>query len=88
MNQKDREKLKKLFISTAWEWLTAQNLDDGYATLTEQEKLLIVKSIVNDTDDAKRLIKQKFFEQIEPIAEAKTAEAIETGVIPLNLIKL
>ena len=86
MNQQERDKIKKLFIESAWDWLTADNLDDGYNLLTPQEKLLIVKSVVNDTNEAKILIKQKFFEQIEPIAEAKTEEAIQTGVIPLTVI--
>lgn len=86
MNQQDREKIKKLFIESAWEWLTADDLDAGYNLLTPQEKLLIVKSIVNDTNDAKILIKQKFYEQIEPIAEEKTLEAIESGAIPLTII--
>jgi hypothetical protein len=88
MNQKDREKLKKMVVSNSWEGLTAKNLKKAFVMLTEQEELRVIKSIINDSNETNVIFKQKFYEQIEPIAEAKTAEAIETGVIPLNLIKL
>lgn len=98
IDNRSRVKLIKLLSDVARNQLTAAALDEEYSKLSDPEKVLIASSVINDTNEAKQLIKSKIQARIEPEAEAmadafidfisKESQAAQlTRLIFTNLIK-
>lgn len=86
MRPKDRQKLIKAIQQRGWQQLDESAMDAGYAELTADEKRAIVRSIVDGTPEARRLIVDKLALSVNAWAEAQADKIAKTGLVPVELI--
>lgn len=67
--------------------LTVKDLDAGYAALTDEEKLLILRSLLGEDNNAKTLVKTKLYQPLKEAAKVQAQSYIDAGSIPLNIVK-
>jgi len=81
-----RDKLIKLFQDKYWLSMTRADLENGFSSLTNNEKDVIINSLKYGDDDARLLIKNKLLQASQVYAENKADAVIASGVISLDLI--
>lgn len=66
--------------------MTAEQLDEGYASLTTHEKTAILKSIIDGGETAKNIIMVKLQGPVKAAAQIQAQEYIDSNSIPLDVI--
>jgi len=79
-------KLTNYLAAQKWISMGAADLDAEYAKLSDQEKLTIVSSLINNDDRAKELIKQKLDPPVQAWAAQQAQAYIDADSIPVSVI--
>ena len=80
--------LKSLLVSkisnSKWSSLTASDLDTGYASLTDDQKLAIIQSIANNDGQARAIIKNILSSMVSSYAKQSVDDIITRGTVDIN----
>lgn len=77
-----RDKLIANIANAKWATLGTADLDIGFASLTQEDKQVIVDALKAGDDGAKVLIKNKFKLMVDTYAAATADAYIAAGAIP------